>query len=269
MNQGQTVAFWIGLIGSVVGIVLSIVAIVFSILVDRRSSKISDHTIQSLQKIESAVERLSSDTRELIKAGWDKMLGNVDRAVPPASSESSAKEVAAGIAAELRSELTTLGGDRGSADKAQLKVEELEKYLKNLEASLMAQLRAQRMDARPSTRFESVLEMIGDLTPQTHALLRSISDSHLTQTEYKRLASTRFGPSLLELRKAGLLVPVVHNTSTGPEPCYYFPSGIAKIARAAFHVLPEPPKELQREVAKELKLVGYPSGHNEARLAEP
>src|SRR5579864_4569961 len=83
MNQAESVAFWVGFIGSMVGIVLSIVAIVFSILVDRRSSRISDHTIQSLQKIESAVERLSSDTRELIKAGWDKMLGNVDKASPP------------------------------------------------------------------------------------------------------------------------------------------------------------------------------------------
>lgn len=263
MNQVETVAFWIAFVGSVVGIVLSIVAIVFAILVDRRSSKISDHTIQSLQKIESAVERLSSDTRELIKAGWDKMLGNVDRATAPPSSESSAKEVAAGIAAELRSELTTLGADKGAADKPQLRVDQLEKYLKNLEASLMAQLRAQQMDTRPSAKFEAVLEMIGELTAPTHALLRAISNVHLTQHEYKRLSAGRFGPSILELRKAGLLVPVVHNTRHGPEPCYYFPSGIGKIARAAFHVLPEPPKDLQHEVAAELKSIGYPSGHGD------
>ena len=191
------------------------------------------------------------------------MLGNVDRTAPPPPSESSAKDIAAGIAAELRSELTTLGGDKGSADKAQLKVEELEKYLKNLEASLTSQLRAQRIDARPSTRFESVLEMISELTPTAHSLLRSISNAHLTQSEYKRLSAGRFGPSLLELRKAGLLVPVVHTTNQGLEPCYYFPSGISKIARAAFHVLPEPPKEVQREVDRELKSIGYPSRHDE------
>ena len=264
MNQSETVAFWIGLIGSIVGIVLAIVAIVFSILVDRRSSKISDHTIQSLQKIESAVERLSSDTRELIKAGWDKMLGNVDRAATPTSSESAAKEVAAGIAAELRSELTTLSTGKGArTDKPQLQVDQLEKYLKNLEASLMAQLRVSQTDARPSAKFEEILATISELTKPTHALLRAIRNAHLTKTEYKRLSEGRFGPSLLELRRAGLLVPVVHRTNHGSEPCYYLPPGVSKIARAALQVLPEPPKDMQHEVAAELELIGYPSGSDD------
>jgi len=65
----QTIALWVGLLSGIVGIVLSVVAIVFTVLVDRRSSQVTGQTIQSLQKIESAVERLSSDTRELIKAG--------------------------------------------------------------------------------------------------------------------------------------------------------------------------------------------------------
>jgi hypothetical protein len=263
MSQAESVAFWIGLISSIVGIVLSVVAIVFAILVDRRSSKISDHTIQSLQKIESAVERLSSDTRELIKAGWDKMLGNVERGAAPASSESSAKEVAAGIAAELRSELATLRVESGTADKSQLRLEDLEKYLKNLEASLIAQLRAQQMESRPSAKFEAVLEMVRELTPATYALLRAISEFHLTQREYKRLSAGRFGPSILELRKVGLLVPVVHNSSSGPEPCYYLPTGINKIAHAAFHVLPLPQQDILQAVVTELKSIGYPSGHDE------
>jgi hypothetical protein len=124
----------------------------------------------------------------------------------------------------------------------------------------MAQLRASQTDARPSAKFEEVLETIGELTKPTHALLRAISKAHLTKSEYKRLSEGRFGPSLLELRKAGLLIPVVHRTSHGSEPCYYLPPGSSKIARAALQILPEPPQEMQREVAAELKLIGYPSG---------
>ncbi len=262
MSQAEAVAFWVGLISSIVGIVLSIVAIVFAILVDRRSSKVSDHTIQSLQKIESAVERLSSDTRELIKAGWDKMLGNVESGATPVPSESSAKEVAAGIAAELRSELTTLRTEGGTADKSQLRVEHLEKYLKNLEASLIAQLRAQQMDPRPSAKLEAIVEMVGELTPSAYALLRAISEFHLTQREYKRLSAGRFGPSLLELRKVGWLVPVVHHTGSGPEPCYFLPSGISKMARAAFHIFPPPQQDIFEAVVAELRSVGYPSLHD-------
>jgi hypothetical protein len=102
MDAIQSVATWVGLIASIAGIVLSLVAIVFSVLVDRRSSTISERTIQSLQKIESAVERSSTDTRELIKAGWDKMLGSVDRSFPTGGNvESSAKDIAAGIVLRL------------------------------------------------------------------------------------------------------------------------------------------------------------------------
>ena len=73
MTDVEAVALWVGLIASIVGVVLSIVAIAFAVLVNNRVSDINDKMIQSLQKIEFAVERSSEDTRELIKAGWDKM----------------------------------------------------------------------------------------------------------------------------------------------------------------------------------------------------
>ena len=66
------------MISSIVIVVLSIVTIAFAVLVNNRASDINDKMIQSLQKIEFAVERSSEDTRELIKADWDKMLGNVE-----------------------------------------------------------------------------------------------------------------------------------------------------------------------------------------------
>lgn len=258
MNQVESVAFWAAFIASLVGIVLSIVAIVFSILVDRRSSRINEKTIQSLQKIESAVERSSSDTCDLIKAGWDRMLGNVDRTSIPAVSESSAKDMAAGIAAELRSELTALNiGVGGQNTQAEIKIDELDKTLKAFETNLLAQLRPAGKDSPSRSNMEEVMEIIRDLSRPAHAVLLAIRDRHLAQPQYKRLLAGRFSAALLELRKEGLLVPVVHETGRGKVPCYYFPSAIARTARAALQILPEPPDGLKYEVAKELESVGY------------
>jgi len=263
MNQVESVAFWVEFITSIVGIVLSIVAIVFSILVDRRSSTISAHTIQSLQKIESAVERSSSDTRELIKAGWDKMLGSVDKAPLPTASESSAKEVAAGIAAELRSEIASLSANMGTTSgESRLQVEQLEKYLKNLEASLVAQLKTSRSDVRPSAKFEELLDAMRELEQPAYALLGAIRFHHLSKSQYNKLVEGRLGPYVLELRAAGLLVPVVHKTSQGSEPCYYMPPGISKLARAIFQILPEPSEEAMHDIAAELERIGYINGDN-------
>ncbi len=224
LNQAEAVAFWCGFISSIVGIVLAIVAIAFSILVDRRSSKVSEHTIQSLQKIESVVERLSSDTRELIKAGWDKMLGGVDKGLAPEPSDSNAKQIAAGIAAELRSELVALSADKKAQDgESHQKIEELESYLKDLEASLMGQLRRVTENTRPSARFEEVTNTLRSLSSRALAFLRAISRVHLTQAQYRLLSAGPMRDSILELRKSGLLAPVVHNTGRGEVPCYYFP----------------------------------------------
>jgi hypothetical protein len=264
MNQVESVGFWVGLIGGVVGIVLSVVAIVFSVLVDRRSSTISDRTIQSLQKIESAVERSSSDTRELIKAGWDKMLGNVDRGPVTTSNETSAKEVAAGIVAELRSELKTLSPTKETDGiESKTSVEQLEKYIKDLEASLVAQLKTAHSDVRPSAKFDEVLETIRQLSEPAHTVLRAIRYRHLTQNQYRDLSRGPFGQAILELRRNGLLSPVVHKTDRGPEPCYFMPGDIAKLASAAIQVLPKPSRALTQEVSSELRRVGYPIDRND------
>ena len=111
MTELERVALWVGLFAGVVSIVMSFVAIAFAILVDRSARAVSSQTIKSLQKIESEVERLSGDTRELIKAGWDKMLGNVDRDSHVKTIETPAKEVAAGVASELRAELGLIHND--------------------------------------------------------------------------------------------------------------------------------------------------------------
>jgi len=259
MTQTESVAFWISFIGTIVSIVLSIVAIVFSILVDRRSSTVSDRTIQSLQKIESAVERSSTDTRELIKAGWDRMLGNVGADSPQKTAAAdSAKEVAGGIAAELRVELSKLASNVGASEGAsKAKFEEIERYLKNLEATLSAQLRSARSDARPSAKIDEVFASIRELSPRAYAILRAIEGRHISREQYQKLSDGRLGRALLELREAGLLAPAIHKTSTGPEPCYYYPRDISSAVRAVIEISGPPNAAADAEVKAELSKVGY------------
>ena|SRR5436190_17397695 len=118
MNNVEQVALWVGLISGIVSIVMSVVAIAFAVMVDRSSRAVTAQTIKSLQKIESDVERLSSDTRELIKAGWDRMLGSVSLAYPPESTAPS--QLASGIAAELKSELAPLSNPLTKQNKLRL-----------------------------------------------------------------------------------------------------------------------------------------------------
>jgi hypothetical protein len=254
MDQtGQTVALWAGLFSSIVSIVLSIVAIIFSILVDRRSSRISEQTIQSLQKIESAVERLSSDTRDLIKAGWDKMLGSVDRPTP-SGTEFSAKEIASGIAAELRAELAAIRPESQGAAKTA----EIERVLDSVEASLAAQLRNQPSTSRPSEALDSTVTAARTLSQGAQELLRQISRVHLERDEYRKLAQGKFGDALHELRASGLLIPLQHRSEDGkPIPCYWFSPQMAAVIRNAVRFLEKSDPTLREEVREELVRVGY------------
>ncbi|HEX4321522.1 MAG TPA: hypothetical protein VHZ52_11500 [Acidobacteriaceae bacterium] len=253
-SQAETVAFWFEFIGTVVGIVLSLVAIVFSILVDRRSNSVSAHTIQSLQKIESVVEHLSSDTRELIKAGWEKMLGGVDQRLIKDAGESSAKQIAAGIAAELRSELASLGSNSSTQNgESGERPAQIEKYLKDFEVSLKAQLAKVSSETRPSEKLDDLLVTIRGLSVRGRALLSAIRGMHLNPMQYRRLSAGPLEESISELRRAGLIVPLVH----GDTPCYYLPPGTARIARTALGLLPRAPSDVSREVYTELSAVGY------------
>ena len=57
MELVEAVAVWIGLLTGLVATVLAIVSIVFTYAVDKRSTGINTQMIQTLQKIESEVER--------------------------------------------------------------------------------------------------------------------------------------------------------------------------------------------------------------------
>ncbi|SRR6266404_1241800 len=187
MTDVEKVALWIGLLSGTISIALSLVAIVFAILVDKRAKAVSDQTIKSLQKIESAVERQSDDTRELIKAGWDKMLGTVqaEKESPPAV-EGLAKEIASGIVTELRAELTPHDSrDRASTSSSQ-QMEKLNEMLERLETTIAAQLRVPRPE-RLSEAFEQAMKALEGLSPTARALAIAITPHHLLSNTYKEL----------------------------------------------------------------------------------
>ncbi len=157
-----------------------------------------------------------------------QMLGGVDKGLAPEPSDSNAKQIAAGIAAELRSELVALSADKKAQDgESHQKIEELESYLKDLEASLMGQLGRVTENTRPSARFEEVTNTLRSLSSRALAFLRAISRVHLAQKS-RLLSAGAIGDSILELGKSGLLAPVVHHAGRGEVPCYYFPPGTSQ-----------------------------------------
>jgi hypothetical protein len=163
------------LISSAVSIVLSIVATTFAVLVNNRSEKVSDETIRSLQKIESAMERLSEDTSGLIKAGWETMLGSVSgrshREEAPVST-TAAKELASGIVTELQSEI-------GLTDKQQTDIkgekegsvlyENIQRAIEGLRETLEGQITAQPRASRPSAVFRK-MRQLRNLSPAAQEL---------------------------------------------------------------------------------------------------
>jgi len=263
MAQVEAVALWVGLLSSVVSIVLSIVAIAFSLSVDKRSRDVTVQTISSLQKIESAVERLSSDTRELIKAGWDKMLGNVGNATAPVPSDPPTKEIASGIAAELRAEIGALAAGGSTALQPEVIKLELERVLKGFEAAIASQLRGQRLE-RPSDSLDRTVAVLNDMTTEARALVRELRGHHLTRKEYKNIMSGPLAEALSQVRQSGLLIPVSHRDPDGSaQPCYYFPASLANVIRAALPLVDQPTLEVRKRVREVLRAVGYPSGHPE------
>ncbi|MGB8412088.1 MAG: hypothetical protein WCE23_04615 [Candidatus Binatus sp.] len=260
MNDVGSVALWVGLIAGIAGIVLSIVAIVAAVLADRRSSRISEHTIRSLQKIESTVGQQSDDTRQLIKAAWDKLLGAVDR--PYADSASfSAKTIAQGIAAELREELQPVISKTGTELVSIKRDEEnrVARVIDSLENSVEGALRHAQENIPSSRSLDALMETVTSLSPEAQALLFAMRRHHLSRNQYQKLRdSSHLSPPLSELRKQGLIIPVQHFYGDKALPCYYFPPGLARLYRAACAILPPPPEELLAGVEAELKATGYP-----------
>jgi hypothetical protein len=262
MTDVEKIALWAGLIASIVSIVLSIVAIVFARMVDRSARDVSAQTIKSLQKIESYVERVSSDTTGLIKAGWDRMLGNVARP-PTDDANNSAKEIAAGLLAEMRAELGLSEDEQhdDASPSSPSRGEKLNEAFDNLKSSLEAQLRTQRSSDRPGEAVDRIMDLLASLTPEAQTLASVIGNNgyHITFDQFQRLLrKSPLGDALSDLRDKGLLVPLEGLSGTGkPIPVYYFPSGLSDTVRAALLLLPETDPDLRSFIVSELETVGY------------
>jgi hypothetical protein len=258
--EAETIALWVGLISGIVSIVLSIVAIVFSILVNNRSASITDKTIQSLQKIESEVDRSSSDTRDLIKAAWDKMIGNMNGPTEISNQNFAYKEIVSGLAAELKAELNNNQDGKPEAQTTpQEQIDKLNGLLVSLEQSLESQLEAQSSLSSKGTSTDKVLNNLSSLSPHAQALARAILPRHLSLNEYRKLVrSPKLSEVITELRTHGLIVPLKGVGDDGKkEPVYYYPPSLAKPVRTAFLLVPKQDAEIQELITDELKRIGY------------
>ncbi len=259
MTDVDKIALWTGLISSIVSIVLSVVATTFAILVNNRSEKVSDATVKSLQRIESTVERLSDDTSGLIKAAWDAMLGSFSGNLARDSgiSASAAREIASGVASEVRSDLSLPEGKSGKGGEASVAelAERVDRALERMQETVSAQLRGLARSNRPS----SVLNKLRDLerlSPAARALAGSIK-AHLTRDQYDQLEKGPLSPAIRELRQAGLFVPVTGIEDGKEAPVYYFPPNQSRNLRSALLLIERPPVEVRDLVKAELDRVKY------------
>jgi len=260
MSEVESVALWAGLLSSVVGIVLSIVAIVFSWVVNKRADRIGDATIESLQRIESSVALLSDNTTGLIKAAWEKMLGNVGlTTVEPSVTAERVKELAAGIAAEIRSERAAGEQEDADADDKAMpgaRFDRIEDTLGRLQEALSS-IAGSRATGDPSL-LDYVVAEAGALTPEARELFFAIRRGHISRDEYRKLTKSPLRGALMLLRRAGLLVPRSgHRNGDREEVVYYYPSGVHSVVEIAQRLLSTTQPEVRETVARELKKVGY------------
>lgn len=260
MSDVEKFALWVGLISSIVSIVLSIVATTFAVLVNNRSEKVSDETIRSLQKIESAVGRLSEDTSGLIKAAWDAMLGSVSGTVsrPSAGSHAAAHQIASGLASEVRSEIAFSGKDAITGEDTVARLSgRIEVALAKLQTAIEGQLKTQERIVQPAAILRK-LGVLEGLSPLAQELARALlAGGHVSQSEYNSLEPGVLNKPVSELREAGLLIPLQGHDDTEGKLVYWFPPGLSKTLRSAFRLLPPASSSVRNLVKSELTRINY------------
>ncbi|TCC33595.1 hypothetical protein E0H50_16665 [Kribbella sindirgiensis] len=251
---------WIGVITGVVGVTLSIVAIWFALAVDKRSQAVTEQTIKSLQKIETSVERQSSDTQNLIKAGWDRLLGN---AIPGpsliASGAQDVKALASGIAAELKTELAPAANAEGDSAASNVDREAVEEALQNALASLDELTRQPSAGGSTSSRVDRLMEELAELDPFTFELARAIGQYgvHLERNQYVRLLNSGARNAVRKLRAVGILSPLTPHGDQNGKPVYWYPPSVASTINVAFALLNRVETDAATAVREALVKAGY------------
>jgi len=249
MDEVERVALWIGLLGSVVSTSLAVVALAFTYVVNKRSDNVSDQTIRSLERIQGSVQRVSDDTTNLIKAGWDKMLAGLAVPSPQDAELEPAQEVAAGLRAEISETLRPTDG-------AQMDMKDLVDELAN---NAEDAVKAGALEASDSARaVDRVLSLLDQVSPAARELAKVLAfgPRHLKRTEYQLLMhDPRTSQAVREMRSLGFLTPRVHRYGDGHELVYYFPSRLNRAVRAAFMLRTHEPE--QPDILEALAAAGY------------
>lgn len=256
-DQINAVALWAGLLSSIAGIVLSVGAFVFGIVANNRATAVSDQTIKSLQKIESAVEQLSDDTRTLIKAGWEKMLSGVSTASSIVEGHDDIAPVAKdGLTEEVISRLTKIEGfNNGLATLDQ--VQEIQKVVEQLRKSINLQAKNQSTQKTPTSDIDRLVSVLDKLNPYSRAMFEVIaSNRHLTEAQYDALLDSKYGDDFQELRDAGLIVPLAGLEKDKKVPVYWLPSSYAKVHKVA-RQMSRVETSIRPDVAGALREIGY------------
>ncbi len=258
MNQIETVALWAGLMASIAGIVLSIVATLFALWVNKESTVVNQQMIKSLQKIESTVEHLSADTRELITAGWNKMLtglGNGRDIEEGSSTAEITDQISAGVESEVQSELQD-----SSTESERQRIERLEAALLDLKETIASQLRRRSYKDSDDPLY-ALVEDLKRLPLESRAMVNILATNsyHLTRNQYLKMSKNPLLKiAIKRLRASGLLVPLVGKKDDGlTEPVYYFPPNATKTIRLASTLAGEIPKDILNNVSIEMDSLGY------------
>jgi hypothetical protein len=274
VTQVETVALWAGLITGVASTVLAVVAIWFTFVVNQRSTQVSDQTVRSLEAIESAVKRQSTDTNDLIRAAWYKMLGSSAEdlgSVLPADAAEE-KQLASGLASEVEADLQSAAAESDTAgqDKQVASMlAQINRSLADLQSDMESQLRTQRRRGF-GQRIEPLVEELGSVSPGAQELARLLTRP-LTRDQHQSLeADAELGNAVRELRREGLLVPLGGvNQPTGRRgPIYWFPPNSARAVRAALMLLPPVDQSTIERVRTALKRAGYPARSEDDREQE-
>jgi hypothetical protein len=257
----ESVGLWTGIIVGVASVVLALVAIYFSLEVDRRSAQTAASTIKALERIDGAVQGQSRDTRDLIKVGWERMLGNVGSGAPLSPTDDEGiKEIAAGLAAEIRAGLAQDVAATGAEDLSGESSRAASEAINELRETLESQLRTAQ--SRPGDEVQFWIDQITRLSEEAQAVLRLLArQSHITAAQMRKLQSDPDGirDELHELRRGGFLVPLEgYDRERKKTLVYWLPPGKVRALRAALTMLPEPNTDYGSFAESVLEDAGYP-----------
>ncbi len=252
MTQVETVAMWIGLAAGFSGTILAIVAMAFTYVVNKRSEEINSQSIESLQKIETRVEQVSSDTRNLIKTGWEALLPGPGspQSIGGGDSGLSARE-SSGFIAEIREAL--------SGEVSDLK-EELSERIENWETALDVAMQRGGQQHGVAHEVDQEIGILRALPKEALALAYLLRSHHISSDSlYELDMGTALSPAIDALRKEALLVPLSGRSPTGdPELVFWFPEKRARAVQGALALIrDEIPPDAELEVRDLLRRVGY------------